>query len=645
MQNFQDLLNKALRLHKENEIKKALKIYLEILNVQKNNSKLLYLIGTAYIQINKFEQAIKFLNKSISIDENNLATLNNLGGALQELNKFEDAIKIYNKLFQLDPNHLQAKNNIANCFTKIKKFNEAVKIYKELIKKNPYDYVAYNNLGNVNQEMNHDENAIYNYTKSINLKSDYFIAHKNLGDIYKKKGRYKESLNLYNLVNKLKPGYKDIISNIIETKMLICEWGDYESYIKKIRDIIKSKNFFNPFTLLYLIDDPYLQKKTSKIYIKERYSDLNKVISDKKNKKKLKPKIGYFSADFGDHATLHLIFDIFKHHDKSKFDFYAFSFGSKKDDSWNTEVRKYFKDFIDVDNMSDEEIAITSQKIGIDIAVDLKGFTQDARPGIFLHRAAPIQINYLGYPGTMGSDFIDYILADKIVIPKKNQKNFTEKVIYLKNCYQPNMDKRDISIKKFTKSDFELPEDAFVFCSFNSNYKITPYIFNIWMNILKKVPNSILWILVSNSDAKKNLKLEAKQSGVNENRIIFAKKIPVNEHLKRMQIADLFLDTFPCNAHTTASEAIRMALPIITISGESFASRVAKSILNQVNLNGLVVNNEKDYQNLAIDLANNKSKLEEIKSNLRKSLKNTSLYNSKEFTKNLEDIYTEMINK
>ena len=165
------------------------------------------------------------------------------------------------------------------------------------------------------------------------------------------------------------------------------------------------------------------------------------------------------------------------------------------------------------------------------------------------------------------------------------------------------------------------------------------------MNILKKVPNSILWILVSNSDAKKNLKLEAKQSGVNENRIIFAKKIPVNEHLKRMQIADLFLDTFPCNAHTTASEAIRMALPIITISGESFASRVAKSILNQVNLNGLVVNNEKDYQNLAIDLANNKSKLEEIKSNLRKSLKNTSLYNSKEFTKNLEDIYTGLINK
>ena len=289
--------------------------------------------------------------------------------------------------------------------------------------------------------------------------------------------------------------------------------------------------------------------------------------------------------------------------------------------------------------MSEEEIAITSQKIGIDIAVDLKGFTQDARPGIFLHRAAPIQINYLGYPGTMGSDFIDYILADKIVIPKKSQKNFTEKVIYLKNCYQPNMDKRDISIRKLIKSEFELPKDAFIFCSFNSNYKITPYIFNIWMNILKKVPNSILWILVSNSDAKKNLKLEAKQSGVNENRIIFAKKIPVNEHLKRMQIADLFLDTFPCNAHTTASEAIRMALPIITISGESFASRVAKSILNQVNLNGLVVNNEKDYQNLAIDLANNKSKLEKIKSNLRKSLKNTSLYNSKEFTKNLEDIY------
>ena len=645
MQNFQDLLDKALKLHKNNEIKKALKIYLELLNDQKDDSKLLYLIGTAYIQINQFELAIEFLKKSISIDKNNLGTLNNLGGALQELNKFEDAIIIYEKLLQVKPDHLQAQNNIAICLSNLKKFDDSIKIYNNLITNNPNDYVAYNNLGNVFKEMNNDENAIKSYLKAIELKSDYFFSYKNLADVYKKNNRLKESLNLYNSVNKIRPGYKDIIFNIIQTKMAMCEWSDYEKFIQEIIQNVNSEKLTNPFTVLTLIDDLEIQKKSSEIYVKDKFFHLNKISKNKNRNKNLKHKIGYFSADFKDHATLHLILDVFKNHDNSKFDFYAFSFGPEKGDKWNTEVKKYFKDFIDIKNMSDLTVSKLSQEIGIDIAIDLKGFTQDSRPGIFFNRSAPIQINYLGYPGTMGADFIDYILADEIIIPKNNQIKFTEKVIYLKNCYQPNMDKRETSSKKFRKSEFELPDDAFVFCNFNSNYKITPDIFDLWMNILKKVPDSVFWILVSNLHAKENLQLEAKKRGIDENRIIFADKIPIQEHFKRIELADLFLDTFPCSSHTTASDTIRMGLPIITMAGESFVSRVAASILNQVNLKELIVENKEDYQNLAIDLANNKSKLENIKNNLKRSLKNTSLYNSKEFTKNLEDIYTNLINK
>ncbi len=645
MQDSKKLTEKALNFHKTGEIKKALFIYKKLLVKQKNNSNLLYLVGTAYLQIGEYKLAIKFLKKNIEIDQNNLGAHNNLGGALQEINKFNEAIKIYSKLLKLKPDHLEAQNNIAVCYSNLKKYEEAIKIYKNLINNNPKNYTAYNNLGNVYKEMNLEQDAIKNYQEAIKLKSDYFISYKNLADIYKRNDKYKEAIQLYSLVNKIRPGYKDVIFNIIHAKLMICDWSGYEKFITSIRENLNYNKIINPFIILSLIDDAELQKKSSEIYINEKFYYLENTKKHKQQKKNLKPKIGYFSADFRNHATLHLIMDVFKNHDKSKFDFYAFSFGDDKVDKWNIEAKKYFKKFINVRHLSDIEISKLSQDIGIDIAIDLKGFTQDARPGIFFHKAAPIQVNYLGYPGTMGAKFIDYILADEIVIPKNNKIKFTEKIVYLKNCYQPNMNKREISTKIFSRDEFGLPKNDFVFCNFNSNYKITPDIFNLWINILKKVSNSVIWILASNSSVSENLKSEAKKRGVNENRIIFAKKLPINEHLKRIELADLFLDTFPYGAHTTASDAIRMGLPVITMIGESFCSRVAASILDRVSLNELIVKNKEDYMNLAINLANNKPKLKKIKNDLISLAKTSSLYDSKKFTKNLEVTYIKLLNR
>jgi predicted O-linked N-acetylglucosamine transferase (SPINDLY family) len=270
----------------------------------------------------------------------------------------------------------------------------------------------------------------------------------------------------------------------------------------------------------------------------------------------------------------------------------------KTNDLWQQEVKKYFKEFIEIRDQSDEQVAELSRKLGIDIAIDLKGFTEDARTGIFANHAAPIQINYLGYPGTMSADYIDYIIADKVVIPEESQTYYTEKVLYLPNCYQPNIRTRKISEKIILRKDVGLPENGIVYCSFNSIYKITPDMFSAWLNILRQVENSVLWILNTSDTARNELIEFAKDQGIDSSRIIFAPHLSIEEHLKRISLADVFLDTYPCNAHTTASDSIRMGVPIVTLIGQSFASRVAASILTAVNMTDLITTNTDDYKYL-----------------------------------------------
>ena len=292
---------------------------------------------------------------------------------------------------------------------------------------------------------------------------------------------------------------------------------------------------------------------------------------------------------------------------------------------------------------TEQEIAQDSRDLGVDIAIDLKGFTLDSRTGIFSHRAAPIQINYLGYPGTMGAEFIDYIIADHIIIPQYLQEKYSEKVLYLPNCYQVNDQTREIAVTEYTRESLGLPSSGFIYCSFNANYKITPTVFDVWMRILKKVDESILWLFEDNAKSALNLKKEAEKRGINPNRIYFAKRVPLSEHLARQKIADLFLDTWPCNAHTTTSDALWAGLPVLTLPGESFASRVAASLVNAVGLSELIAENEKRYEELAIELAKDKEKLNHYKKALLLNLESSPLFDTKKFTLDLENLYIQLI--
>jgi predicted O-linked N-acetylglucosamine transferase (SPINDLY family) len=425
--------------------------------------------------------------------------------------------------------------------------------------------------------------------------------------------------------------------------MKICSWSGLTESLEDIsKKVVANEKVIKPFPLLALNDDSLFHKKSSEIYIQSIYP-FNPVLGPiLKRPESPKIRVGYFSADFHNHATGYLMAELFELHDKSQFELVGFSFGPIVNDEMRQRLEKSFDQFIESDRNFDIEVAKLSRDLKIDIAVDLKGFTQDARTGIFAHRAAPIQVNYLGYPGTLGADYIDYIIADKTLISPELQSCYSEKVIYLPDSYQVNDRKRLISEREFTRQELGLPESSFVFCCFNNNFKILPATFEGWMRILRAVEGSVLWLLQDNSWALKNLKKEAEKQGVAPDRLVFAERLPLPEHLARHRQADLFLDTFPCNAHTTTSDALWVGLPVLTLMGESFGSRVAASLLNAVGLPELITSTQEEYEALAIELALNPLKLADAKLKLANNRLTAPLFDTPLFAKSLEAAYIKM---
>jgi predicted O-linked N-acetylglucosamine transferase (SPINDLY family) len=342
---------------------------------------------------------------------------------------------------------------------------------------------------------------------------------------------------------------------------------------------------------------------------------------------------------------MHLMAELFECHDKKKFELIAFSFGPDTQDKWRKRTSLCFDQFVDVRLKSDREVSLLARKMKIDIAIDLKGFTHDCRPNIFAEGSAPIQVNYLGYPGTMAVDYMDYLIADRTLIPEEKQHHYSEKIVYMPNSYQVNVSKRSVSETPLLRHEFGLPNTGFVFSCFNNSFKITPSTFTVWMRILKAVRGSVLWLFENNKNAATNLKKEAIKFGINGDRLVFAAHMPVEEHLNRIKQADLFIDTLPYNAHTTTSDALRMGVPVLTCIGSSFASRVAASLLNAVNLPELITTTQDQYESLAIELATNPEKLKIIKDKLVNNLPTAPLYDTPLFTRHLESAYLTMYDR
>ena len=642
MKSDEFLFNKAKKLHINGKIKDAQTMYLKLLKYNSNNSNLLFLLATTYVQLKDYSKGKELINRSLKINSNLPESYNGRGIIFAEEGDYLNAIKDYDKAISLRHDYFDANLNKAVALKDISKFNEAIKYFEICIKLRPNDFKIYINLGNLYKDLRKYNAAYRCYTQAIKLNQDFAEAYSNRGDLlesYLK--QFEKAIEDYVKALRINKDLDYIKGKILYTKMMLHDWKNYDQEIEFIKnDIINNKKTIYPFPHALLIDDPDQQKKITELYLENNNLTPSKTNISFKNEKII---IGYFSAEFHNHAVMHLMLDVFKNHNKSEFKIYGFSIGPTKDE-WTKKVKGYFDEFIDVSNMSDTEIKLLSKKLKLDIAINLTGHTFNARDSIFFNQVAPKQINYLGYPGTMGSNFYDYIIADKIVIPEENKKYFSESVIYLPNCYQANQKRIEISNINLNKKDLDLPLDKFIFGCFNNSYKITPIIFRSWMNILKSCDSSVLWLLQNQKLGSQNLWKEAEKQGVNKERIIFAERVPVKEHLKRLEFMDLFLDTFPYNAHTTASEAIRAGVPILTLKGKSFPSRVASSILTNVGLENLIVSNLKDYETKAISLAKNYEEIESLKNHLAQEKNLSKLFDSKVFTKDLEKIYKKIIN-
>ena len=626
-----NLYNKAIDLHKSKNFFEAEKIYQKILENDPKNSEIFYLLGVLKFQLKDFIQAKNFFKRSININSSNPAAFNNLGMLFKQQGEFTKAIININKAIELKPNFPGYYNNLALCYKDLKKFKTAIKYFDLALKYDSNNSEVYNNLGLLFLEAKNYDESIKKFLKSIALNKNNAQAYSNLGAIYFQKKEYQLAIINIKKAIEIDPNLNDGL--LLFTKLKICDWENLTNETNKLKDSINQlKIFIKPFIFLNVSDNAEEQKKIS-----IKFSQKN-IFSEKFNFNfinKKKYKIAYISGDFYNHPIVHLIKDVFENHNKNKFEFHGFDLNAYPDE--HTKNIKKQINLINISQLSLNKILQKLRSFKIDIAVDLSGYTSKGIHELFIKRVAPIQINYLGYAGTFGHKNMDYIIADKFVIPEKQFINYTEKIIFLPNTFLPHNKLLKIDSQKYSRAEFGLPNNKFIFCCFNNSQKINPYILDLWCKILRDTKNSILWIKEHNSSFKDNFKKEIVKRDVALERIFFSKKTSYEKHIAKYYLADLFLDTFPFGGHTTANECLQSGLPLLTLIGDSFASRVAGSLLSNLKLDELITKSTEEYIKKAIMISNSKEYYQNIVHKLKSN--KVILSDAKSYTQNLESAY------
>jgi len=655
---------------------KSIEFFTAALNIDNTNTSIYINRGNVLMELNRLEEALQSFNFAIQFNNENYLAYFNSGVVLQGLKRFDAALAFYNQAINFKIDYAEAYSNRGIVLQELKRFDEALASYDLAINLKADYAEAYSNRGIVLKllrryeaalenfnlaivlkwnnpeahfnrgivllELNRLDESIASYDNAIDIRPHYVEAYCNRGFVLKKLKRLEEAMQSLEKAFELNPDHDYLLGSLLHLKMYICDWNEFDNNFEKltlkISDGLKSSN---SFPVLALTDSLMIQHKSSKTWVNDRYPPNLSIGSIAKSIRKEKIKIGYYSADFREHAVSVLTAELFETHDRNNFDIYGFYFGPPDSSVAHKRVSTAFDKFINLRNTDDETAASMSRELGIDIAVDLTGHTSDDRVGIFACRAAPIQLSYIGFLGTMGAEYYDYLIADKTTVPEINQHYYSEKIVYLPS-YQVNDSQRKISDKIFTREELNLPNNVFVFCCFNNNFKITPATFDGWMRILTAVPASVLFLYADNIWAEKNLKIQAEKRGVSQSRLVFGGRIDSSHYLARYKSAGLFLDTLPYNAGTTASDALWVGLPVLTCLGESFASRVAASLLNAIGLPELITTSQEQYEARAIELATNPAKLKVIKEKLERNRLTTALFDTPTFTKHLESAYKQM---
>lgn len=637
--NHRIYISQARGLLSEKKVHSALNLLRELLRHLPNNQEVIQLFSLCCSFFSNKHDVIELLDRCIKEDGvSSPVVYYELGSTYLNIREYKKAADLLIKAIEFNPNYFEALHDLGATFAHLGNRGESLKYFLRAAQLNNQSEELFYNLGRILDDDFRYKEAIDFYQRATHINPCYTDAWINLAIDFAALKRYEEALDCFCHARKLNPKIQFLFGDCLFMRMRMCEWSHRSEDLLELTQIIKyGEPVIAPFALMALIDSPVLNLKAAQIYAKSRLP-LDGFLGPVDNYLNKKIRIGYFSADFHEHPVSYLTAELFELHDRSKFEVYGFSFGGNPSDLMRKRLVSSFDHFLDVTDKNPLEICQISRAHSIDIAIDLSGFTENARPEIFAFRAAPIQISYIGYLGTMGANYIDYLIADEVIIPPDLRQFYAEKIIYLPS-YQSNDSKRKPSNTRFTRLDFGINDDQFVFCNLNNTYKIGPEIFGAWMKILSSVQNSVLLLYAENTWATKNLSLLASSQGIDPKRLIFLDRIPRADYLARYSIADLFLDTFPYNAGATASDALWMGLPVLTLQGSSFCSRVASSLLTQISLPEMIAYTLSQYEAYAIKLGTQPSSLRFIKEKLQKNKLSENLFNTKLFVTYLESAY------
>lgn len=634
------ILEQAIAAHRSGNISDAERAYTTILKGSRTHPVALHMLGLLYAQSGNFAEAEPLLKKAARVDPGNPDVLFNYANVLRALDKTDDALAWFAKTIALSPNFAGAHLNRGAILLARQEFQSAIAEFDRAIAI-ALSSAAFANRGSAFKQLGQLEEAHESYRRAIELAPSDPQNHFVLFEILTQMDRHDEAIEALERTVALNKAFPFALSKLVASRRRRADWRSFEREQSSLEEAVESGVVIDPFTFFHVSSSPAHQLTCARTYVADLTLERGAAIP-KTPSPASRLRLAYMSADFRNHATANLMVGLLEKHDRTRFDITAISYGPDDGSKTRSRLKAAFEHFEDVNHLTNEDAAKLIRRLNIEVLVDLGGFTTHARPEILARRAAPTQVSYLGFPSTTGATYIDYVVADRVVIPEDKQKHYAEKVVYLPHSYQPNDRDREIAAETPSRAELGLPPDGFVFCCFNNSFKITPPIFDVWMRLLTQIDGAVLWLLGTNDIAEQNLRREASQRGVSPDRLVFAPNIELAKHLARHRLADLFLDTPYCNAHTTASDALWAGLPVLTCEGNTFASRVASSLLRAIEMPELIASSLEEYEAMALKLARDPALLAETKDKLAKNRLTTPLFDTERFTRHLEAAYRTM---
>jgi protein O-GlcNAc transferase len=638
-----DLVAMAMSAHRSGNLTEARHLYQLILEKDQNNLPALHLLGILEAQEQNADTALRLFDTAIEINPHSADVLADKGKVLSEIRRYTDALICYQKAVAINPRHLQALHNQGCTLLFLGRAAEALTIFDRLLDIEPRFLSALHNRAIALTDLCRYAEAVASCDSALAINPDYPEALQSRGTALEYLHRHDLALANFKHALSLNPRLEYLLGSLISSQLYCHDFQHLDEHINQLTTRVRrNERAVTPFAFLSMSDNASDQLACSRTYVADKCPNVTPKLWQNEIYHHEKIRLAYLSADFRQHPISYLCAGLFEHHDSSRFETFAVSYGPDDNSDILDRIKHSVDSFIEARPMNDVEVATLLRRHEIDILVDLTGFTQFNRMGVLAYKPAPIQVGYLGFPGTTGADFIDYIIADRFVIPEVQQHCYSEKAVYLPNTFQANDSKRHIANHIPSRDDVGLPEGAFVFCAFGNPHKITPTFFDIWMRLLQKIDHSVLWLLDGNADVNHNLQKEAERRGISSARLIFAPKIGYSDYLARYLLADLFLDTLPFNAGATASDALCAGLPLITCSGETFAARMAGSLLKAIGMPEMITNSLADYEALASKLAGDRDLIASIKMKLARNRLSHPLFNTQLFTRNIEMAYAAM---